>query len=66
MNQVVAEFLVSVYQDLGIRLVAEKMTPPAQALPERRMIVDLSVEHCPNLCVLIRHGLTPACHVDDA
>ena len=61
-----AEVLVQVHEDLGVRPGPELMSRRRQLPVERFVVVDLAVEHDEHAAVLVRDRLVAAGQVDDA
>src|SRR5262249_23711686 len=60
-----AEFLVRVYDDLGIASRREAMSAVFQTTAQAVMVVDLAVEDDPDVAGLIGHRLRAADAIDD-
>src|SRR5579859_958737 len=56
----------TVDEDLGIRPGAEPMTGPLQLMPQRDVIVDLTVVSDPDILTLVCHRLSAAFEIEDA
>ena len=64
-EHLIAPLLVSVDDDLGVRLRAENVAVAFQFTPEFKEVVDFAIENHPNGFFLIRHGLMTARKIDD-
>src|SRR4029077_12108696 len=64
--QIVSVLLIQVREGLGVRPALQSVSGAFEPSPDRRVVVDLSVEGAPDRAVLVAPGLVAVVEVDDA
>src|SRR6266851_309010 len=65
-DQICAEFLVEMNNDLGVGLCREFVAPSNQFLTKMLKVVDLAVKNDPDRSILIRDRLMTGMQINDA